>query len=172
MNGNMFDELRDLLEERGELSQDAVNRLTLSALAEVSKKLDINMDEFAKRFMNHVEIEETRNKGVLELRDSVEDLSEAVTLLSQSVVDLKKEINEMKNDVDTIQDDMKENPLVALGKYIKSKPRQALLWGAGVFVVVYLVMGFRLLSLLVVIIGSVFGIPQETIEWILNWMSK
>lgn len=157
MNGNMFDELRALATEEGELSQDAVNRLTLSALAEINKN-----------FSAHVAVEEKRNEGVLELKESVDDLSEAVTLLSQSVLDLKKEIDGMKGEVTTL----KSNPLVSLGKFIKEKPKQAILYGVGAFIVVYLVVGFRILSLLVVLIGSLFGIPQETLEWILRWMGR
>ena len=167
MNGNMFDELRKLAETE-ELSQDAVNRLTLSALAEISHKFDTGMCEINQKFSGHVEIEEKRSEGVLELRDSVEELSEAVTLLSQSVIDLNRELISVKTEVKSIND----SPFVVLGRYIKTKPKQSILWGIGIFVGVYLIMGFRVLSLVVVLVGSLLGLPQESIEWILNWMGK
>lgn len=157
MNGNMFDELRKLATEEGELSQDAVNRLILSALAEMNKN-----------FSAHVAVEERRNEGVLELKESVEDLSKVVELLNQSVDDLSKQLNEIKDDVKTI----KENPFVTLGKYIKNKPKQSILWGFVVFIGIYLILGFRILTLLVVIIGSLLGISQESLEWILQWMGR
>lgn len=157
MNGNMFDELRELLKEKGELSQDAVNRLTLGALAEINNQ-----------FSTHVQVEEKRNEGVLELKDSVEELSEAVTLLSQSVIELNKKIGNVETEVKGL----KENPFVTLGKYIKEKPKQSVLWGIGIFVVLYLIVGFRVLSLVVVIVGSLLGIPQDSIEWMLTWMGK
>lgn len=167
MNGNMFDELRKLA-EKDELSQDAANRLTLSALAELNKKMDQGFSDTNIAFQTHVETEEKRNEGVLELRDSVEDLTEAVTLLSQSVVDLNTELSTVKQTVDKIEN----NPLVAAGSFIKSKPKQAILWAFGIFVVFYLVAGFKLLSLLVVVTGSLFGLPQETIDWVLQWMGR
>lgn len=157
MNGNMFDELRKLATEEDELSQDAVNRLILSALAEISTNFSV-----------HVGVEEKRNEGVLELKESVDDLSKAVTLLSQSVIDLNKEINDMKKDVTTL----KENPVVAVGKFLKEKPKQAIIWGIVAFFGIYLLLGFRLLSLMVVIGGSLLGLPQETIDWILQWMGR
>jgi hypothetical protein len=157
MNGNMFNELRALAKEDGELSQDAVNRLTLSALAELHEK-----------FSTHVTVEEERNEGVLELKKSVDDLSEAVTLLSQSVIELKKELDGMRDEVNVI----KKNPSVFLGKFIMERPKQAILYGIMGFVFIYLIAGFRILSLLVVLIGSTLGWPKETIEWILQWMGR
>lgn len=157
MNGSMFDELRKLVEEPDELPQDVANRMTLSALAEISNKLN-----------GHILIEEQRNEGVLNLKNSVDDLSEAVALLSQSVVELKKEIDGMKNNVDAIN----ENLFVALGRYIKTKPKQSILYGLGIFVGVYLILGFRILSIIVVLVGSLFGVPQETLEWVLQWMGQ
>jgi hypothetical protein len=157
MNGNMFDELRRLATENNELSQDAVNRLILSALAEISQNFSV-----------HVEVENKRSEGVEALKESVEDLSKAVALLSQSVIDLSKQINEVQTDVKSI----KENPFVSLGRYIKSKPKQSFLWGIAIFVGFYLLLGFRILSLLVVVVGSVLGIPQESLEWVLNWIGR
>ena len=157
MNGSMFGELRELLKEKGDLSQDAVNRLTLSALAEISTQFSI-----------HIQVAEKRDEGVLNLKDSVDDLSTAVTLLSQSVIDLKKEITTLQSDVVTL----KSNPFVALGKYIKDKPKQSIAWGLGVFAIFYLFFGLKLVSLIIVLIGSLLGMPQESIDWLLNWLSQ
>lgn len=157
MNGNMFDELRKLAMEEGELSQDAVNRLILSALAEINEN-----------FSAHVSTEEKRNEGVLELKQSVEDLSKSVAQLSQSVVELSKEIKEIQREIKEV----KENPVVSLGYYIKTRPKQFIAWSVVAFIGIYFVLGFRILSLLVVVIGSILGIPQESLDWILNWIGR
>lgn len=156
MNGSMFDELRKLAEQ-DELTQEVATRMILSSLAEIDKKLN-----------GHILIEESRNEGVLNLKESVDDLSTAVTLLSQSVIDLKKEITTLQNDVTTL----KSNPFVSLGKYIKEKPKQAIAWGLGTFAVFYLFFGLKLVSLIIVLVGSVLGMPQESIDWLLSWLSQ
>jgi len=146
MANGLLTEFRRIAESSKDIPQEAVNRLMLSALAELVQKVD-----------KHTEVEEIKNTTI----DAALDNMSAVTSdLTRQVTDISGKLTILTAEIASIRG----NPVVAMGGFAKRHPKTSLFISiAGIFAVVLLLSSRPFLVLLL----TLAGVPSEAIEQIL-----
>lgn len=148
-NGLLY-ELKRIAESSKDIPQESVNRLMLSALAELVEKVD-----------KQTSVEETKNDSIDTalgtMNHSVSDLNARVTEISAKLTILTNELSLIKS-----------NPLVAIGGFIRRHPIASV-------IIMILVISASIVLIsskpFLILLLTLIGIPREAIEQILLLMS-
>lgn len=147
MANGLLEELRRIAESSKDIPQESVNRLMLSALAELVVKMD---RQSAGEEHKHQEF----NNTIEEVMDMTNHLSSQVTEINAKLTFLTSEIASLRS-----------NPIISVGRFAKSHPKTTL----------FIMVGGLAASLIlltskpfVVLVLTLAGVPSTAIEQILG----
>lgn len=143
MPTGLLDEVRRIAESGKDIPQEVVNRLMLTALAELVEKVE-----------KHTGVEETRTDS---LETSIAEIDTKVSNLGVSVSTLAGKVTELANEVVAVR----SNPVVMVGGFFKRHPVPSF--------TISIILTAAIIVLLtskpfLVLLLTLTGVPNEAIE--------
>lgn len=146
MANGLLSEIRRIAESSKDIPQEVVNRLMLSALAELVVKVD-----------KHAELEEVKH---VDFDTAVDDMKLTSANLTAQVTEMNAKLTLAINELAALR----SNPFIALGGFIKRHPKSSL--------IVAIIFASAVLVLVtsrpfMVLLLSLLGVPDSVIEQLL-----
>ena len=151
MANGLLEEIRRIAESSKDIPQEVVNRLMLTALAELVVKMDKHTDQ-------EVVMSDSMDTSIGQIRLTTDALTHQMADINTKLTALATEITAIRS-----------NPLVSLGGFIKRHPKPSL-----ALAVILVMASFVLLSSrpFLIMILTLAGVPSTAIEQILLLISS
>ena len=150
MANGLLEELRRIAESSKDIPQESVNRLILSALADLVVKVD-----------RQTENEETKQAGI---NTAIEEVRDATAILSQQVTEISTKLTVLTMEIASLR----ENPVVSVGRFIKRHPKTALFLAVGGIAAALILLSSKPF---VVLVLTLAGVPGTAIEQIIQLLT-
>lgn len=169
MANGLLSELRKIAESSKDIPQESVNRLLLSAVADLVSKVD-------KQF----ELDEAKNKNVecslSEIKSSTDDLSDRVEEINRDltakVANLNDKFLEVITKLGLLTTDLtsiRSNPAVAVGSFSQRHPKAMI--AVTVVVTTALVVLLRSQAFIILVL-TMAGVPGDAIQQIIALLAS
>lgn len=151
MANGLLEEIRRIAESSKDIPQEVVNRLMLTALAELVVKVDKQTD---------IDVQKTTC-----IDEAIEQLNISSDALSRQMTDLNTKLSALTLEISAIR----SNPVISLGNFIKHHPKTAFAISVLVAMSALILLSSRPFLTLVLTLA---GVPSGAIEQILLIISS
>ena len=151
MANGLLEEIRRIAESSKDIPQEVVNRLMLTALAELVVKMDKHTDQ------GKVESDA--------IDTSIDQIKVTTDVLSRQVTDINTKLTALAGEFTALR----SNPMISLGGFIKRHPKPSLVIAVSIIMASFVLLSSR--PFLVMIL-TLAGVPNTAIEQILLLISS